>query len=137
MERVELEPVKSVARKKPGEPGAWAILPGGLELRVFGEMEEGDPNPLSLVSTALSACEAIMFDMIASKLKASYEGVTVEAELEFELGSGVRSARIVYTIKGMDEASARRVVELVKRYCPVYRTLERAGAVLVDEVRVS
>ncbi len=137
MEQVELRPVKAVARKEPGTAGALSKLPGGLELRVFSEMEEGDPNPLSLISAALSSCEAIMFDMIASKLEAKYKGVTVEAEMEFELGVGVKSARVVYTVEGLDEKTARRIVELVKRYCPVYKTLERAGAKLVDEVKVA
>ncbi len=137
MEQVELKPVKAVARKEPGKAGALLRLPGGLELSVFSEMEEGDPNPLSLISAALSSCEAIMFDMIASKLEAKYKGVTVEAEMEFELGVGVKSARIVYIVEGMDERTARRIVELVKRYCPVYKTLERAGAKLVDEVNAA
>lgn len=73
MEQVELKPVKAIARKEPGKAGALSRLPGGLELTVSSEMEESDPNPLSLISAAPSSCEAVMFDMIASKLEAKYK----------------------------------------------------------------
>ena len=62
MGQAEVRPSKATARKEPGTTGALSKLPGGLELRVFSEMEEGGPNPLSLMATALSSCRAVMFD---------------------------------------------------------------------------
>lgn len=136
MEVPELPPVRARAFRARGADGVDSEA-GGLRLTVYSELEGRDPSPLSLVAVALASCEALMFDMIAARLGAGYESVEVEAVIDFDVGYGAREARVVYRVRGLDRATAERVVGLVKRFCPIYRTFERAGVRLEEAVETA
>jgi len=91
-------------------------------------------TPLKLLSLSLASCETIMFNMIAEKIGVKPKNLEVDVEMEFQVGYGLRKAIITYKVEGLDETTANRIVEMVKRNCPVYRTLARTGATIEDKI---
>lgn len=94
-------------------------------------------TPLKLLSQALASCETIMFNMIAEKMNAIPSKLIVEVEMEFKVGYGLSKAIVTYKVEGLDEATANRIIEMVKRNCPVYRTLARTGAAIEDRLIIA
>ncbi|MCE4621945.1 MAG: OsmC family protein [Desulfurococcales archaeon] len=91
-------------------------------------------TPLKLLSLSLASCETIMFNMIAEKIGVKPKKLEVDVEMEFQVGYGLRRAIVTYKVDGLDETTANRIVEMVKRNCPVYRTLARTGAIIEDKI---
>lgn len=122
--------VKAISTLKDGS----AITDDGKI--VVSEMinDGGKDTPLKLLSQALASCETIMFNMIAEKIGAKPRKLEVVVEMGFQVGYGLRKAIVTYRIDGLDETTASRIVEMVKRNCPVYRTLARTGATIEDKV---
>ena len=139
MEEIVLRPVKVNARLE----GSMVEVKGGLgwgPIHVEEPPEVGGsgkaPSPLDLAAASLASCEAFMFSMIAGKLGIKFSGVEVEAELDFGLGEGLRRARLIFRVKGGSREDAERVVELVRKLCPIYTTIARSGAQVEDEIIV-
>ncbi len=131
-----LEPVKAKASLKAGT-GTVNVDAGGYRVVVRSELEDNGPSPLALLASALASCEALMFEMIAGSLGVEFDSLNVEVEMSFEVGYGLRWARITYNVEGCSREEAERIARLVARLCPVYRTMERSGARIVEDVKTS
>lgn len=95
---------------------------------------DGGPSPLDLIAAGLASCEALMAVMVAEKLGIKAE-VRVDAELDFEIGRGLVYGKVVYRFRGVDREIAEKIVDLVKKNCPVYTTLSKSVDIK-DEVIV-
>jgi len=104
-----------------------------VEVIVTEPMEPGEGvSPLELFLMGLASCEASMFRIIAGRMGIAFESVRVLVEGEFGLGEGLRRLKIIYLIKGGMDYS--RVVEQVRRLCPVYNTLNKAGVSIEESI---
>ncbi|MEM0378221.1 MAG: OsmC family protein [Thermosphaera sp.] len=83
-------------------------------------------TPLEYMLASLASCEAFMFGMISSMLGTNRPRVEITVEGEFEMGIGLKSVKIVYHVKGVDEAEAAELLRRVRSTCPVYNTLAKA-----------
>lgn len=103
---------------------------------IVSEMARGvaGDTPLKLLSQSLASCETIMFNMVAEKLNAVPSRLEADVEMEFQIGYGLKKAIVTYYVGGIDEKTAKRIVEMVKSNCPVYRTLSRTGATIEDRI---
>ncbi len=133
MEQVSIPKISVEARLVNGEV---EVAPINVRVKPETTADEGDVTPLNMLASGLAACEALMFSMIASKMGVTPQRLSVAVEAEFRIGYGMTRARIEYRIAGMSIDTAERIAGMVKEYCPVYRTLERAGVELEDEVTV-
>ena len=106
---------------------------GSVEVTVTEPMEPGEGvSPLELFLMGLASCEASMFRIIAGRMGIGFESVRVVVEGEFSLGEGLRRLKITYIVGGGVDYS--RVIEQVRRLCPVYNTLRKAGVNIEEEV---
>lgn len=109
------------------------VVAGNSKLVVRSEIAEGEgPSPLDLIAAGLASCEALMAVMVAEKLGVKAE-VSVDAELDFEISRGLINGKIIYKFRGVARETAERIVDLVKKNCPVYATLSKS-ADIKDEV---
>ncbi len=83
-------------------------------------------TPLEAFIAGLASCEAIMARMIAAQMGVKdLEKIKVEADAEFDIGTGLKKLRITYIIGGVEKDKAETIVDLVKKMCPIYNTLSK------------
>ena len=133
MEQISLPIIKVEAKLTRGEV---LVEPMGVRVKPETIASEGDATPLNMLAAGLASCEALMFSMIAEKMDVKPTLLEVIVDAGFEIGYGMTKARIEYRVSGLDEGVAEKIAGMVKEYCPVYRTLERAGVELEDKVTV-
>ncbi|MEB3860812.1 MAG: OsmC family protein [Desulfurococcales archaeon] len=135
MEVPTIPPVEVEAQTTPDMEGVARAR--SLEVTVSEPPEVGGTGrgltPLELFLLGLAACEVSMFRMIAQRMRVEYGRVTVRVRGIFEVGVGLREVAIRYVVEDAGPG-VERVIEGVRKMCPVYNTLKRAGVVITEEV---
>ncbi|MCE4601720.1 MAG: OsmC family protein [Desulfurococcales archaeon] len=136
MEVPVIPPVEVEAQTVPGAEGVARAR--SLEVTVSEPPEVGGTGrgftPLELFLLGLASCEVSMFRMIANRMGVQYGRVTVRVRGVFEIGVGLKEVAIRYVVEGAGPG-VDRVVENVRKMCPVYNTLRRAGVVIREEIQ--
>lgn len=91
--------------------------------------EDKGATPLELVVMAISSCTTTIFKLMAEKMKIDTETLEafVEAEKPEPMGSITEVRITVHVQSSATERELTKVLELVKKNCPVGVILSKAG----------
>ncbi len=93
-------------------------------------------TPLESFLAGIASCEIYMYKMILEKMGYKPRALEVKCNGKFELGEGLQSLGIEVRVAGVDRDVAEQAWELVRKYCPLYATIRRAGVEVKERLEV-
>lgn len=104
-----------------GREGHSRTDDGKLDLKLSKPGSSGEgTNPEQLFAAGYSACFGSALDAVAKKQKAPVSEVKVQADVSLNQDDGGYSISVVLnaTLAGVDDATARQLVEAAHQICP-------------------
>lgn len=127
MEEMKMTPTFGLS-VQANETGFSSDLDCGT-LQMSGMAELGY-TPHQLLVSSIAGCGGIVFGMIAAKMRLNVKDVQVLADVKRNLDDGnrVESVHLHYVITGKDlkDAAIEQALKLVRKNCPVARSIKGA-----------
>jgi len=97
-------------------------------------------NPIEILLSALGSCGVLVSEKVAQELDIPLQGAstTVEGKLDprgvkgEDVNPRIQEFNIKLTLTGVSQEEANKLVDAIKKRCPVYTTLERSAPINLE-----